>query len=205
MSGLIVNAGFEYRQEKSAFNPDFAYINNLGAGQGGATLPIAGEYSVRGTFQRAVRVPNVGELFAPTQVALDGVTDPCAGPRSLWTSIAGFVNDTLVNIGSISTQGVDVDSAYKLRLGDLPRVGNMGRLNFTFVGTYTSKFDTSPQPGATYQCAGFYGAICEAPLPKWRHTLTTTWGPFARLVARPTARSGHSSSGPGRHACTSWC
>ncbi|MDB6092151.1 MAG: putative TonB-dependent receptor [Gammaproteobacteria bacterium] len=335
-AGLIVNAGFEYRQEKSDFEPDFAFINNLGAGQGGATLPIAGQYSVRegflearmplledmplakelaaeagyryssyslnfktntykfglewspledvrlrGTFQRAVRVPNVGELFSPTQVALDGVTDPCAGPAptltlaqcqrtgvtpaqygqidsnpvsqyngfiggnpnlkpetaitksvgisftptfadglrvsvdyfdiniesaiqnpnadftlincastgnpltcgrihrsnngSLWTSPAGFVNDQLVNIGSISTRGVDIDSAYRLRLGEMGRLGNMGRLNFSFVGTYTDKGAVSPQPGATYECSGFYGGICQAPLPKWRHVFKTTW------------------------------
>lgn len=34
----------------------------------------------RGSFQRAVRAPNVVELFAPQSVALDGNTDPCAGP-----------------------------------------------------------------------------------------------------------------------------
>jgi outer membrane receptor protein involved in Fe transport len=335
-NGLVINAGFEYRQEKSDFEPDFSYINNLGAGQGGATLPIAGQYSVRegflearmplmddmpfakelaaeggyryssyslgfktntyklglewsplddvrvrGTFQRAVRVPNVGELFSPTQVALDGVTDPCAGaapqltlaqcertgvtpaqyghidansvsqyngfiggnPRlqpetaitksigvsftptfvpdlrvsvdyfdinienaiqnpnadftlincaqtgdpaicgrihranggTLWTSPSGFVDDLLVNLGSITTKGIDIDSAYKLRLGEMGRLGNMGRLNFTFIGTYTDKYSVTQQTGATYECNGFYGGICGAPLPKWRHVFTTTW------------------------------
>jgi outer membrane receptor protein involved in Fe transport len=33
----------------------------------------------RGTFQHAVRVPNVGELFSSQQIALNGSTDPCAG------------------------------------------------------------------------------------------------------------------------------
>jgi outer membrane receptor protein involved in Fe transport len=33
----------------------------------------------RGSYQRAVRVPNVGELFSPQSVALDGTTDPCDG------------------------------------------------------------------------------------------------------------------------------
>ena len=33
----------------------------------------------RGSFQRAVRAPNVGELFSSQSVALDGTQDPCAG------------------------------------------------------------------------------------------------------------------------------
>ena len=33
----------------------------------------------RGSFQRAVRAPNVGELFSSQSVALDGTEDPCAG------------------------------------------------------------------------------------------------------------------------------
>src|SRR4029453_6236475 len=41
----------------------------------------------RGSFQRAVRAPNVGELFSLQQVALDGSTDPCAG-----AAVNGLVN-----------------------------------------------------------------------------------------------------------------
>jgi iron complex outermembrane receptor protein len=33
----------------------------------------------RGSYQRAVRAPNVGELFSPQTVLLDGTTDPCDG------------------------------------------------------------------------------------------------------------------------------
>jgi iron complex outermembrane recepter protein len=328
-SGLMVNIGGEYRQEKSDFQPDASYINNLGAGQGGATLPVSGGYSVRegfvearlplmeekpfarslafetgyrysdyslnfqtntykfglewtpiedvrfrGSFQRAVRVPNVGELYSATQVALDGVTDPCAGaaptltaaqcartgvsaaqygnvdsnpasqyngfiggnpnlqpetaitksfgvtltpsmieglrvsvdyfdiritnaiqaPNSDFTLIGcaqtgdpnvcgrihrdaqgslltttGFVDDLLTNIGELSTKGIDFDVGYKVN------AGAAGRFNFTLVGTYTDKFETMPQPGASYDCAGYFGGICGAPLPQWRHTFTTNW------------------------------
>jgi iron complex outermembrane receptor protein len=40
--------------------------------------PIS-EIRLRGSFQRAVRAPNVTELFSPQVVALDGNIDPCAG------------------------------------------------------------------------------------------------------------------------------
>ena len=33
----------------------------------------------RGAYNRAVRAPNIQELFAPQLVALDASTDPCAG------------------------------------------------------------------------------------------------------------------------------
>jgi iron complex outermembrane recepter protein len=34
---------------------------------------------LRGTFSRAVRAPNITELFAPQSIGLDGTEDPCAG------------------------------------------------------------------------------------------------------------------------------
>src|SRR4029077_19911151 len=49
------------------------------------TYKIAGEWEVidglrfRGGYNRAVRAPNVRELFAPQIVNLDGTQDPCAG------------------------------------------------------------------------------------------------------------------------------
>jgi outer membrane receptor protein involved in Fe transport len=49
------------------------------------TYKIAGDWEVisglrfRGGYNRAVRAPNVVELFSPQNVILDGSTDPCAG------------------------------------------------------------------------------------------------------------------------------
>jgi outer membrane receptor protein involved in Fe transport len=49
------------------------------------TYKIAGDWEVisglrlRGGYNRAVRAPNVTELFSPQNVALDGTNDPCAG------------------------------------------------------------------------------------------------------------------------------
>ncbi|HEY6483445.1 MAG TPA: TonB-dependent receptor, partial [Steroidobacteraceae bacterium] len=42
----------------------------------------------RGTFQRAVRAPNVVELFSPQSVTLDGNTDPCSGPTPAFSPAA---------------------------------------------------------------------------------------------------------------------
>ncbi|HEY2781420.1 MAG TPA: TonB-dependent receptor [Steroidobacteraceae bacterium] len=41
---------------------------------------------LRGSFQRAVRAPNIVELFAPAAVGLDGNQDPCASPNPTATA-----------------------------------------------------------------------------------------------------------------------
>jgi iron complex outermembrane receptor protein len=133
-TGLVVNFGAEYRDEKTDFTVDEAFRTGDLSGQGGATLPVFGRFDVselfaearlplvegktgiqalsveagyrfsdystgfstdtykfgldyapidmlrfRGSYQRAVRAPNVGELFSSQSVALDGTEDPCAG------------------------------------------------------------------------------------------------------------------------------
>ncbi len=141
-SGLKVNLGGEYRDEKSFSTPDEEFQSGDLAGQGGPQPAVAGgivsrdafvearmplvedrflaksvdfdtayrysSYSLgfntntytfavdwspvqdvrlRGSFSRAVRAPNIVELFAPDTVALDGNTDPCAG-----AAVGGLVN-----------------------------------------------------------------------------------------------------------------
>ncbi|HEX4739372.1 MAG TPA: TonB-dependent receptor [Allosphingosinicella sp.] len=59
------------------------------AGQGGGfstdTYKIGGEFApvhdlrFRASYNRAVRAPNIQELFAPVVTALDGTSDPCSG------------------------------------------------------------------------------------------------------------------------------
>ena len=54
---------------------------------------------------------------------------------SLWESPAGFVTDTLENLGEIETSGVDVDVSYGFD------IGNAGKLRFAWSGTYLDKYD----------------------------------------------------------------
>jgi outer membrane receptor protein involved in Fe transport len=134
-NGVKINAGGEWRDERSFTDPDAEFQTGDLAGQGGQTLPVDGgvvsrdgfiefnapiaedrflakslaveggyryssyslgfntntykiglewspaeDYRFRGSFSRAVRAPNAGELFSTQSVGLDGVTDPCAGP-----------------------------------------------------------------------------------------------------------------------------
>ena len=146
--GLRLALGVERRTESLSTQPDLSYINGDGAGQGGPTLPIDGQYAVtdffgelalplvtdkpffqdlsfevgyrhskydvrgatkqnstdtykiagnwspidditlRASYNRAVRSPNIGELFTNQSVGLFAGSDPCAGAANS----AGLVN-----------------------------------------------------------------------------------------------------------------
>ncbi len=93
-----------------------------------------------------------------------------AGTGSLWFNTTNFVTATNVNIGKLSTRGVDLSSSYRLD------IGNLGKLSFNLTGTYTKDFYTQPLPtGGSFDCAGYWGTTCGPPLPHWRHVLNNTW------------------------------
>ena len=75
---LAIEAGYRYSDYNLGFKTN--------------TYKFGVEYSpisdvrLRASFQRAVRAPNVTELFTPQAVVLDGTSDPCAGtPAQLAT------------------------------------------------------------------------------------------------------------------------
>ncbi|HEY0650060.1 TonB-dependent receptor plug domain-containing protein [Phenylobacterium sp.] len=105
--------------------------------------------------------------------------DPANG--SLWLDNTGFVVDTTLNTGSLSTTGFDVSAGYRMDLEDMG-ISNGGGLNFNFVGTYLDTLKVQNLPGdEAFDCAGLYGSICSvsgglsAPNPEWRHKARLTW------------------------------
>jgi iron complex outermembrane receptor protein len=68
---LALDGGYRYSEYSLGFT-----TNTFKAGLEWAP---SDEYRIRGSFSRASRAPNAGELFSTQSVALDGVTDPCAG------------------------------------------------------------------------------------------------------------------------------
>ncbi|HUO96959.1 MAG TPA: TonB-dependent receptor [Steroidobacteraceae bacterium] len=96
---------------------------------------------------------------------------------SLWTDVTDFVDTTEQNIGTVKTAGVDLKTHYRLD------AGSTGKFIFDLTGTRVQSFVTQPLPtGGSYDCAGLWGSTCNAPLPRWRHVLNTTWStPWAGL------------------------
>ena len=92
-SGVAIVVGAEYREENLHFNPDEGFRNGEGAGQGGATPPISGGYSLFELFMEA-SVPLIeGRQFAE-ELTLDfgfrysdydyGVSTETFGIRAGW-------------------------------------------------------------------------------------------------------------------------
>ena len=93
---------------------------------------------------------------------------------SLFLGADGFVIDLNRNIGSVQTRGIEINSSYSHKLGGL------GSISASLVGTYLDKFVTDNGLTEKYDCVGYYGATCGGPSPKWRHkarlTLQTPFG-----------------------------
>ena len=162
--GLRVNLGIERRTESLVTQPDLSYINGDGAGQGGPTLPIDGQYAVtdlfgelavplvtdkpffedlslelgyrhskynvrgatkqnstdtykiagnwspikavtfRASYNRAVRSPNIGELFTNQSVGLFSGSDPCAGTATAAGLVNGFTAAQCARTGVTAAQ-----------------------------------------------------------------------------------------------------
>jgi len=88
---------------------------------------------------------------------------PASG--ALWGPNTAFVVTTNQNVGGLRTKGIDVNGSYSHRLGGL------GTLNVSLVGTWLKDLITDTGLGVKYDCAGFFGTTCSTPSPEWRHKL----------------------------------
>jgi outer membrane receptor protein involved in Fe transport len=288
-SGYNLSNGNEFSTNTYKLQAEFAPVRDI---------------RFRAAYNRAVRAPNIQELFAPNFVGLDGSTDPCAGivitaadagclaqgmqigdstptnpaeqyngllggnpnlqpekattktvgvvlqprfipnlavtvdywdikldgaiqgfgadaimadcmlttdplnPRpscalihrdpanSIWLTGLGFIEDVPSNVGGIKTNGIDINVAHRLRLGGI------GSLSTSFIGSYLNEYITDNGITAPYDCAGFYGSVCSggtvsssAPMPHWRHkaraTLTTPFDLGVSLQWRMVGKVSH--------------
>ncbi|OZB05780.1 MAG: TonB-dependent receptor [Idiomarina sp. 34-48-12] len=65
---------------------------------------VTADWKIRASYNRAVRAPNVGELFAATSIGLWGGTDPCAGDTPEFTAAQ------CANTGVSSSQYGNIDA-----------------------------------------------------------------------------------------------
>ncbi|MBC2662850.1 TonB-dependent receptor [Novosphingobium flavum] len=72
---LTFNGGYRYSHYKTSGQQSY----NTNTYKLQLNFSPISDVRLRGSFNRAVRAPNIQELFAPQIVALDGSTDPCSG------------------------------------------------------------------------------------------------------------------------------
>lgn len=179
-----------------------AQINTTAGGNPKLTPEVADTYSLGFVFQPSI-VPNlvmsldyydikikntIESLTSNTVLAnCANTADPAtcglihrgAGTGSLWFNVNDYINTNEVNIGTVSTKGVDLTASYRYDLGAY------GKLGFNLTGTRVQNFLTQPLlTGGSYDCTGYFGSTCGSPTPKWRHALTTNWAtPWGGLDA----------------------
>ena len=125
---LSVEAGIRYSKYSinAAGNPKFSATTY----KFGANFEPVDGFKIRGNYQRAVRAPNIGELFSPVVTGLTTLTiDPCAGAAPV-----GNANLTAVCLA----QGARI-------VGNIPNP-SAGQANATGGGNPLS----SPEKATTY-------------------------------------------------------
>jgi iron complex outermembrane receptor protein len=88
---------------------------------------------------------------------------------TLFLTPQGFVQNLNINAGSLKTRGIDVSASYNMR------TDTRGTFTASLVGTYLDQLITDNFGPSKYECAGYYGAICGIPSPKWRHKFRLSW------------------------------
>ena len=68
--GIKIAVGGEYRKEFLFVNPDLAYRDGYGAGQGGPTLPVEGRYNVKEFFAEGL-IPLVQDARGAKDLSLE--------------------------------------------------------------------------------------------------------------------------------------
>ena len=96
----------------------------------------------------------------------------------------GYVSDDSINTGYLKTKGVDFQIDYQSDTADWWGL-NEGTVSLNLIGTYLQTLVNEPEPSnpltrqsaasSAYDCAGFYGEICNNPAPRWRNKVRVTW------------------------------
>jgi iron complex outermembrane recepter protein len=88
---------------------------------------------------------------------------------------SGRILAITTNTGSYEESGIDVAGQY------IAQTSSAGNLSFSFNGSYEIDNTIAVVPGQpVVDCTALYGAGCTqvgptSPIPKWRHSLRTTW------------------------------
>jgi len=123
----LVSDGFLHRLElNGAVRYSDYSLGNVGGvwayAAGGRLAPIP-DVEFRGQFQRAVRAPNVSELFGGTSVGFPPATDPCALPSAATnTTIRAVCEATGVPSGSVGQAFIQPNSQIQGAFGGNPNL-----------------------------------------------------------------------------------
>jgi iron complex outermembrane receptor protein len=141
VKSLDVEAGYRYSSYSSGFDTNTFKV--------GITWSPISDVRLRGSYNRAVRVPNVAELSAPPVVELDAGSDQCAAGRYSTPSAANSAACALTNGGvpiGVPTLGSPAGQYNGLLGGNSqlkPEVGKTTDVGIVFTPTFLPGFSAT--------------------------------------------------------------
>jgi iron complex outermembrane receptor protein len=124
---------------------DYSSSGPVDAYKAGVDWQITPDIRLRGSFQHAVRAPNVNELFHPTQFDLTAGTDPCAGATPQFTLAqcqnTGVLASQYGNIVQCVSSQCESTNGGNPSLK--PEVSDTKSLGFVFTPTFIPGFNLS--------------------------------------------------------------
>ena len=90
---------------------------------GGIQFQPIPDITLRGQYQRAIRAPNVAELFGGTAIGFPGAGDPCADPAILGTPGQQLCEDAGVPPGSVGDPALQFNAQIPALFGGNPNLG----------------------------------------------------------------------------------
>jgi outer membrane receptor protein involved in Fe transport len=124
---------------------------NYAHGGGNSTYKVGGDWQIvpdirlRASYERAVRAPNVNELFTPQSANLVGGTDICAGPSPTYTAAQCY------NTRGNANQGLSLAQFTSTVYGNIPQCIS-GQCGTTIGGNPNLK----PEEATTYSFGGVF-------------------------------------------------
>jgi outer membrane receptor protein involved in Fe transport len=160
---LSVNAGYRY----SSYN----ISGSVDSYKYGAEWQPIDDFRLRASYQRAVRAPNVLELFSPANVVLFGGQDPCASPSSPTVlanclSGGGVAHAAVPNPGSgiLSCPAAQCNNQVGGNINLVPEVSDTRSVGLVFTPTFLEGF-TATIDYFAIKVAGYMPANGETGLP----------------------------------------
>jgi len=98
-------------------NYNLVGVGSVWTYSGGADWKVDDNISFRGQYQRAIRAPNVGELFGGQTLNFTAYTDPCASPANAGNAAIRAI---------CLAQGVPTANVFTSQVQPTPLVGNVG-------------------------------------------------------------------------------
>lgn len=120
IDSLTANGAFRYS------NYDLGGVGGVWTYLGGADWRVIPSVTLRGQYQRAIRAPNVGELFGGTSRVVGVTTDPCSSRGSVaqqTDAVRALCVATGVPAGAVFGAGVQPNNIFPADFGGNPNLG----------------------------------------------------------------------------------